>query len=185
MWHGLDPRVVRSYRSILTHRTIIVWDKVFTLTVVTFSFLDAWIHLIPLCLIAGKCPLVNKSDLGQKEDVYWKREEMFSVRGQSLVTQTRCALPRGHHLTRATLNPIIPDRLLVPRDPQLTGTEAIHMFTCHSDCSQIPELSSHHASTCHSIKPLASLCYQSLQETLFSKVYSTSYRFCLRSSQGT
>ena len=27
------------------------------------------IHLIPLCLIAGKCPLVNKSDLEQEEDV--------------------------------------------------------------------------------------------------------------------
>ena len=101
------------------------------------------------------------------------------------MTQTRCALPQGHHLTRPTLNPIIPDRFPVPREPHLTGTEAIPVFTCHSDGSQIPELSSHHISTCPAIKSLASLCHQSLQETLFSKVHSTSYRFCLRSSQGT
>ena len=110
---------------------------------------------------------------------------MFSVRGQSLLTQTRCALPQQHHLTRPTLYPIIPGRLPVPREPHLTGPEAIRVFPCHSDGSQIPEMSSPHLSSHPAINPLASLCHQSFQETPFSKLHSTSYTFCLRSSQGT
>jgi hypothetical protein len=55
------------------------------------------------------------------------------MRGQALLTQTRCVLPQGHHLTMPTPNPIIPDRLPVPGHPHLTDTEAVLMFTCHSD----------------------------------------------------
>ena len=97
---------------------------------------------------------------------------MFSAIGQALLTQTRYTLPQGHHLTMSTPNSIIPDRLVVPGEHHLTGPEAVHVFTHHSDGSPIPELPSQHLSSQPGIKPLASLCHQSLQETPYSKLHS-------------
>ena len=137
----------------------------------TFSSLDPWVSVIPLCLITDKCPSATASDFGQREDVFWETEEMFSAIGQALLTQTRYTLPQGHHLTMSTPNSIIPDRLVVPGEHHLTGPEAVHVFTHHSDGSPIPELPSQHLSSQPGIKPLASLCHQSLQEIPYSKLH--------------
>ena len=91
---------------------------------------------------------------------------MFSVIGQALLTQTRYDLPQGYHLTMSTPNSTIPDRLLVPGERHLTGPEAVHVFTHHSDGSPIPELPSQHLSSQPGIKPLASLCPISSGDTL-------------------
>ena len=119
----------------------------FTLTVGTFPSLDPWESVLPLCVITANVQVATASDLGQREDVCWEREEMFSAIGQALLTQTRYDWPQGHHLTMPTPNSIIPDRLLLPRERHLTGPEAVHVFTHHSDGSPIPELPSQHLSS--------------------------------------
>ena len=56
MWEGLYPMVVWIHSSILTYRTIIISYMVFTLTFMTFSSLDPWGSIIPLCSFTGKYP---------------------------------------------------------------------------------------------------------------------------------
>lgn len=123
--------------------------------------------------MAGKCPSANKSDQGQKEDVCWEREELFSVRGQALLTQTRYAMLQGHHLTMPTSNTII---LTDYQCQETLISQTLKLFICSPVTlmkgSQIPELLTQLFSSCPGIKLLASLWYQSLQEMPLSKLHS-------------